>query len=70
MIVHRVRWVRPNGEKKKRWVYDGLIVQAVGQEIVVPTGISCVSEQHLYRVTWHEHNRHLLDPRLQVPEAA
>ena len=70
MVVRRVRWVRPNGETARRWVYDGPVIEAVGKEIVVATYISCVSEQDVCRVTWHEHNRHLLDPRLQMPEAA
>lgn len=70
MVVQNVRWVKPNYEPKKQWVYDGILIDSFEGEITVSTGVSCVCEDNLHRVIWHENNRHLLDPRLLYAEAA
>lgn len=70
MIVEHRRWIRPNHESDWRWVYDGSIVEPVGDQIVCPTYVSCVYEEDLTRVVWHASNRRLLDPRFASPKAA
>ncbi|HVX90220.1 MAG TPA: hypothetical protein VHC20_01100 [Candidatus Paceibacterota bacterium] len=69
MIIQNRRWIRPNDMRDKQWVYDGILIQGVGTEIVANTGISCAPESSLCLVTWHEHNRKLLDPRCQKKAA-
>jgi len=63
MIIRGRRWIRPNDQRNKQWVYDGVLIEASGDEIVVSTYISCVIESDLCRVTWHRYNQALLDPR-------
>ena len=70
LVIFAVRWIRPAAGGEKRWVYDGLIVEASDGEIVVKGGISGVPESDLHMVTWGTHNRHLLDPRLLATPAA
>ena len=64
MIVFNVRWTTPTGASKPMWVYDGIAVEAYDGEIYTVTGVSCVPEKRLCKVTWSKHNRDLLDPRL------
>ena len=44
MLIERRRWVRPNGETKKRWVYDGDILKIAGDRLVFCTSGSCFPE--------------------------
>lgn len=37
MLIKGRRWVRPNGETEKRWVYDGDILEVVGGRLVFAT---------------------------------
>lgn len=43
LIVHR-RWVKPNGETQKQWVYDGPIFAVHEGQLIFWTGGICFSE--------------------------
>ena len=45
--IHNRRWIRPDGAKKRQWVYDGLILQVQNEKLSVVTGMSCVAEGSL-----------------------
>lgn len=50
VIVYR-RWVRPNGESKKQWVYDGPIFEVSDQVLRFSTGGLCFLEASLTQVS-------------------
>lgn len=64
MVVREVRWTTPTGERTPLWVYDGILIEAYEGEIFLQTGISCVPEGDLCKVTWGEWNQNRLDPRI------
>lgn len=43
-LIERRRWVKPNGDTKKRWVYDGVIFKIEKGGLVLSTFGSCFSE--------------------------
>lgn len=50
MVIKSIRWVRPDGEQKKQWVYDGVVLYSGNDgEIRVDTYTSCVPESDIIR---------------------
>jgi len=49
-LIERRRWIRPNGEVKKRWVYDGAIFQVLSGELVLTTFGSCFGEENFMKM--------------------
>lgn len=47
VLITDRRWIRPNGENKKQWVYDGVVLMIKGDDIVVSTFILCVIENNI-----------------------
>ena len=47
MLIGRRRWIKPNGEVKKCWVYDGQILKVENGEMVRATSGSCYRERSL-----------------------
>ena len=57
MLIQHRRWVKPNGEMRRRWVYDGPIVQVWGGKLVFLTYGSCFDERtlvHFHGIDWYE----------------
>jgi len=50
MLIQKGRWMRPNGETKKQWVYDGTIYRVVGQRLERATYGSTFQEHLLFIV--------------------
>jgi hypothetical protein len=44
MLIECRRWVKPNGEIQKQWVYDGLILAVHEGRLVFRTGGTCFFE--------------------------
>lgn len=47
LLINNTRWVRPNGTKNKRWVYDGTLLKIEEGRIVVSTYGSCALEENM-----------------------
>lgn len=47
VLITNKRWIRPNGENKKQWVYDGIVLMVKGEDIVASTYILCVIEKNI-----------------------
>jgi hypothetical protein len=43
LITYR-RWVQPESEREKQWVYDGILLRTEGTEIVPRGSASCTLE--------------------------
>jgi hypothetical protein len=50
MAIQERRWVRPNGEEKKQWVYDGPILEIKGGKLVWCTNGLCFLEGSLAKL--------------------
>ena len=50
VLITNKRWIRPNGENKKQWVYDGVVLRIKGDDIIVSTYISCVIEKTIVSI--------------------
>lgn len=50
MAIQRRRWIRPNGEEKKRWVYDGPILEVEDGKLQWSTNGSCFLESSLMKL--------------------
>ena len=50
VLITNKRWIRPNGENKKQWVYDGVVLMIKGDDIIVSTYISCVIEKTIVSI--------------------
>ena len=47
MIIQNVRRVRPNGEQRKQWVYDGAIIDIKEGVIRLSVYTTCVLESQI-----------------------
>lgn len=47
LLIGIRRWLRPNGARDKRWVYDGPVYCIDGGKLKMSTYISCVSEVNI-----------------------
>ena len=50
--VKSVRRIKPTGERKRQWAYDGLVFRGRADgEIEIVTGVTCVLERSVVRVS-------------------
>jgi len=49
-LIERRRWVRPDGEKQKQWVYDGAILKVVNEKLELSTFGSCFYERSFMKM--------------------
>ena len=47
LLIERRRWVKPQDMPSKRWIYDGIIFQIEGSELVFFTTTTCDLEESL-----------------------
>lgn len=47
VLIDNRRFIRPNGETEKQWVYDGMMVTIEGNKISSSTRVSSVPEVDL-----------------------
>jgi len=47
MLIQKRRWIRPNNQDKKQWVYDGILLEIQGEKIKYSTSVSCVFESSI-----------------------
>ena len=50
VLIQVVRKVRPKGERKKQWVYDGAILRVSEGRIAASGGIYCILETEVNRI--------------------
>ena len=47
ILLRNRRFIKPNEEKKKQWVYDGVVLDVNHGQINIATHISCVFERNI-----------------------
>lgn len=47
LLIERRRWIRPSGETKKRWVYDGIVLKIEGGGLAWSTYGYTIGEKSL-----------------------
>lgn len=50
MLIKARRWIRPDGLNRKQWVYDGVVIEVRGTDIIPSTFISCVLEENIVKI--------------------
>ncbi|MDQ5962668.1 MAG: hypothetical protein QG653_475 [Patescibacteria group bacterium] len=53
LLIQRRRYICPQGEEKKQWVYDGILYALNEKGLRISTGASCVLESKISCLVGH-----------------
>ncbi len=56
MLIQGRRYIKSTGHEKKRWVYDGILIDIHNELVSFSTTITCLSEDAVIEVLTPVHN--------------